>query len=718
MESTPFRTRTNPDPPNYFSEETHMKNVLNRVKLVHKIVLIICIFVIPIASLTVYFVVTGINHDIHFAEKEKIGTQYQRPLEELFQAIPECHALALGYLSGDKKLKEKLIEKEAQIDKLFQELISVDIRLGPTLQFTDDGLSMRTRQGLQAQSVDDAWRKLKNHLDTLTVEQVNEPFQKLAGNIREMLRHMGDTSNLVLDPDLDSRYVMDVTLVTLPQTQARLASILASGTAILQRKTITPKERIQLGVDAAMLKESDMDRINADLRTALKEDPLTYGTSEELQRHMPGALRAYILANEAFVDKLKRMSLSEKLDVTPDDFTDAGRDARKASFDFWRIAINELDTLLQIRIDAKNEHRLWALGIATVSLGIAILLGLSIILSITRPLNTVTEVLNHSAELVQDGAFQIAAASQTQAAGAGEQAASLEETSSSLEEMAATARQNSQNAQKAKEIANQARTSAETGSADMREMSSAMDAIKASSDGIAKIIKTIDEIAFQTNILALNAAVEAARAGEAGMGFAVVADEVRNLAQRSAQAAKETADKIEDAIQKSGRGVQISAKVAQSLQDIVTKARQVDELVAGIATASQEQTQGIDHVNIAVNQMDKITQSNSTSAEETANAAETLNTQVASLKESVEVLLQIVGGGNHAAISTPPAPAADANGAGRRAFVQMREPVPPRNTPARPSRPGAGRGGLPHRESERKPRLDDQVPTDEDFKNF
>ena len=284
------------------------------------------------------------------------------------------------------------------------------------------------------------------------------------------------------------------------------------------------------------------------------------------------------------------------------------------------------------------------LVVITASVLLSVLVGWLITRSITAILSQVAKDLSAGADQTTTAAGEVSTASQTLAQGAGEQAASLEEASSSLEELASMTKRNSDNAQKANDLARQARMAADKGAGDMHTMGKSMDAIKAASDDVAKIIKTIDEIAFQTNILALNAAVEAARAGEAGMGFAVVAEEVRTLAQRSAQAAKETAAKIEGAIGKTAQGVDISHKVAEALNEIVVKARQVDELAAEVATASNEQNQGISQLNTAVSQMDKVTQSNAASAEESAAAAQELNAQAYSMKESVGRLLSLVGG--------------------------------------------------------------------------
>jgi methyl-accepting chemotaxis protein len=264
--------------------------------------------------------------------------------------------------------------------------------------------------------------------------------------------------------------------------------------------------------------------------------------------------------------------------------------------------------------------------------------------SVSRPIAALAARLTSGASFTSNAAAQVSGASKAMADGSSRQAAALEESSASLEEMAGMTKANADHAQRAKQIANQARHAADTGTSDVKEMRTAMQAIVASSSEISKIIKTIDEIAFQTNILALNAAVEAARAGDAGLGFAVVADEVRALAQRSVQAARETAQKISDATARSEQGAQISERVAKSLDEITMRAREVDDIIGQIATASHEQSQGITQVTGAVADMDKVTQANAATAEQTSAAAAELDEQVAQLQRIVRELDVMVGG--------------------------------------------------------------------------
>ncbi len=238
-------------------------------------------------------------------------------------------------------------------------------------------------------------------------------------------------------------------------------------------------------------------------------------------------------------------------------------------------------------------------------------------------------------EQVGSASGQVASSSQSLAEGSAEQAASLEETSSSLEEMSSMVKQNADNANQANNLMGEANQVVDRAKHSMGDLTKSMEDISGASEETQKIIKTIDEIAFQTNLLALNAAVEAARAGEAGAGFAVVAEEVRNLAMRSAEAAKSTADLIEGTVKKVKGGSDIVEKTNGEFNEVAGSVTKVAELVSEINAASNEQAQGIEQVNKAVGEMDKVTQQNAANAEESASASEEMSAQAQELNSMI-----------------------------------------------------------------------------------
>ncbi|MBF0489580.1 MAG: MCP four helix bundle domain-containing protein [Candidatus Omnitrophica bacterium] len=304
----------------------------------------------------------------------------------------------------------------------------------------------------------------------------------------------------------------------------------------------------------------------------------------------------------------------------------------------------------QMNVSQKNVllTRIHSLFVIIVLVIIAIVMTLVIafyiIRSISRPLNSITETLDEGSNQISSAAQQVSSSSQQLSQGASHQASSLEETSSALDEMASMIKQNADNAQRASHMATDAKDHAERGNISMEEMQSSMKAIAQSSDKVGRIIKTIEEIAFQTNILALNAAVEAARAGEHGKGFAVVADEVRNLAQRASNAAKDTQQLIEDSQTRTKEGAENTKKASEALGQIMDAAKKVEGMVNEIALACKEQAEGINQVTSAISQMDQVTQQNAASAEESASASEELASQADGLKEMVLGLQQIVSG--------------------------------------------------------------------------
>jgi methyl-accepting chemotaxis protein len=260
--------------------------------------------------------------------------------------------------------------------------------------------------------------------------------------------------------------------------------------------------------------------------------------------------------------------------------------------------------------------------------------------------------INNSTSQVSDGSKQIADGSQSLAQGSTQQAAAVEELSSSISEIAQKTKENSEKAVKAANLANTIKLSAEKGSGQMDEMMAAVKEINTASQSISKVIKAIDDIAFQTNILALNAAVEAARAGQHGKGFAVVAEEVRNLASKSAEAAKETGVMIQNSVEKAALGSRIAEDTAASLAEIVNGINESTQLVTEIATSSEEQTLGITQINRGIDQVAQVVQENSATAEQSAAASEEMSGQANMLQELI-AQFKLKDGNNFRKLSAP-----------------------------------------------------------------
>ncbi len=336
--------------------------------------------------------------------------------------------------------------------------------------------------------------------------------------------------------------------------------------------------------------------------------------------------------------------------------------------DFDAVAAELQDTLTSITEGEVQEHATvfaalstgvnditWNIAIGgSVAIILSAFLGFIITGAVSRPIKKATAQLTEGADQVNNSSEHIAAASQTLAEGTTEQAAGLEETSSSLEELSAMTLQNASNANAVNAMMSEANDLVERSSKSMDQLTLSMQEIATASGETQKIIKTIDDIAFQTNLLSLNAAVEAARAGEAGAGFAVVADEVRNLAMRASEAAKGTSELIENSLTKIQSGHQLAEKCNEDFSKVAENAQKVDVLVGEIATAVNEQSVGISQITTAVNEMDKVTQNNAANAEESAAAAEELDTLSEQLRETIRGLQHMIDGDENVPVCRPP----------------------------------------------------------------
>ena len=633
-----------------------MMSALERIPVGRRLLLISVSFAVPVAVM-LYLIVTGMNEDIAFAKAERDGVRYLRPLTVLLDTLPE-HQLA----ADDAAERGKAA---AAVDAALGELDRVQADLGEALQFTSEGLAARQREHFTPATLRREWEALKSESAALNAVEREARHQHLVEDVRGLIAHAGDTSNLILDPDLDSYYTMDAYVLAIPTAQARLGRINQLTDGLLAKRTTVRESAGAMGVFAAMLKENDGDRVKADVQTALNEDEHFNGTSATLRSALAPASEQYVQANDAAIAAITALLANSTGDAAA--FDHAVHEAREKAAAVADAAGAELDTLLAARLARLEWERLQAVGLSGLALALALALVFLISRSISVPLARATADLTEGARQVISTSEQVAAASQGLSQGATEQASSIEETSASMEEMASMTRRNAESTREASTLVAEVHTKVHDSQVALGDMVQSMGAIQESSQQVSKIIKTIDEIAFQTNILALNAAVEAARAGEAGMGFAVVAEEVRSLAQRSAQAAKDTEALIEASIHRAEVGSAKVEQVTAAISGITVAVNRVKGLVEEVAEASQQQTQGLDQVTQALNQMEKVTQTTAATAEESAATSEELHAQAEITMDAIEQLRSMVGG----AATAGPAPAVRRTAAPKKPGIKL-----------------------------------------------
>jgi len=378
-----------------------MKKWFSNLRVSQKLTLISIFFVMP-DSVMLYLFITGINANIQFARLEKKGNEYQRPLESLLELLPEHQSLS-QLLIRTKTATDDFAEKElaAKINAAFNALEEVDQRIGTELQFTDEGLAKRKREHYRPRLVRKEWKDLQSQMGRLDATALAARHAHLILDVRTMITHAGDMSNLILDPDLDSYYLMDATLLALPQTQERIAAVMARAESVLDGPTISHQERQQFAIQATLLKETDFDRVTGSVQTALNEDPNFYGISPTLQSRVPPLLKDYSAATEDFILLTKQIADSEAADVPMGRYLTAGRIAREASFKLWRIADEEVDTLLQKRIEYYQYRRAKSLVVAGCALLAAIGFVTFITRSISGPLRQQTAELQSANEALE-----------------------------------------------------------------------------------------------------------------------------------------------------------------------------------------------------------------------------------------------------------------------------------------------------------------------------
>lgn len=619
-----------------------MENLLARIRLRIRPLLIVLALLLPLGGLF-YYMMSGFGKDISFARMELRGNVYQRPLEQLLKLVPEHGRAAQEGHTNRAASHTAVASLAVEIDRAFDALAAADQAVGKELQFTDEGLQRRHREAVYLPRLRQSWQELKQQVQSGAVDTWSGKHDALIADLRTAIAHAGDTSNLILDPDLDSYYLVDVTLGALPATQQRAAEIIQ---ALADDRPFDATRRSRLAVFASQVRDTDIDRVTSSLQTSLNEHPTLRGGATGLQAALAGPMKDYQAVATEFLNLLERQTTNSNAVATSEAFVQKGEAFRAASFALWQVCAEQLDRVLQMRIDAELRQRFTACVVIVLCLGIAGFVFIVVVRSIVLPM----EELNRTAQVLAGGDLRVTIPHADRPDEIGDLARSIDQMSTALssllrdisngvrtmassstelsavsEQMAAGVRQTSSKANAVAAASEEMSTSAGSVAAGMEEattnlttvasateeMTSTIGEIATNSEraraitakateqaqqvtdlmqglsdaaqAIGKVTETITTISEQTKLLALNATIEAARAEAAGKGFAVVAHEIKELARQTADATEDIKGKVSN-IQNSTTGT------LDDLGRITQVITQVSEVVNTIATAIEEQS--------------------------------------------------------------------------------------------------------------------------------
>ncbi|MGE0172975.1 MAG: methyl-accepting chemotaxis protein [Oligoflexales bacterium] len=616
-----------------------LKAFMKRLSLTQKILGIFGLFLIPMTFL-LYTVVTAYNASIEFSEKEYLGDRYLVELVTLFEHVTFHKVDADMHLNKKADALNKLRATESKVDEAIKEVEKVDARIGADLQFTDDGLAKRSRSNNRISVVKADWEKLKGEWNKLSATESNDRHQNIINNIRTMITHAGDTSNLILDPDLDSYYLMDIVLLALPQTQDRMQQITLFMTHEMGQESLSFPSRTKAASHYTMLKEADTDRITADAQTVVNEDPNFYGVNPKIQKEYLALVNSYAEQVAPFLEVLNMMSTEGKINVSLEQFNKIAETSMRGSFRLWHESVTILDQLLQTRLNDYYSMKRRAIVYSAIMLVALVMIGLVTTSRISKSLIQQVIVLETQSQATHKNSISMSKASENLSTTAAQQVASIQESIAAVSEIGSTVAQTAKQATASHEVTVKVSDKTKEGNRIMDSMVRSMDTIEQAnlqlenfSEIIGKIrakTNVINDIVFKTQLLSFNASIEAARAGQHGRGFAVVAGEVGNLAQVSGSAATEIRSLLDDSqrqvsalVENTRARVKEGKSISQDAQTIFSEiAHQIEtisEHVQDVNEASKVQKIGVDQISQTMLQMNDTTQSNKSSAQEAEN---------------------------------------------------------------------------------------------------